>query len=811
MMLSLFNHMGVIKVSAEGTGNDSDNGLVLNKSVSGPDKNGVYTLTLEAYATGEKVTQIVNKDVPTDIVLVLDQSGSMDYNFTDGITGVSRLQALKTAVSGFTNAVYNKAKGKDGQPGTSDDVNHRIAMVGFAAGWKNNNNSLRYYKNTELFIGSSQYTYNAGSYNNPADVNSAQSHYKDAFQNMNTVNGYNNVIASNNNLDADGGTITNLGIDMANGIFNQNPISSGEKRNRVVVVFTDGVPGWSGYDSEVAGAAIAQSSICKNTNNAKVYTVGIFSGANPSSEGNASGNETQRANWFMQNLSSNNGKVQTPSFYLAANSADGLNNVFQQISEEISTGGSSVTLDENAVVKDTVSEYFSLPAGVSTGDIKVYTADYTAESTFAGENPLVNSRITISGKTIAVSNFSFKDNWVGKETNNGTVSYRGKKLIIKIPVVVREGFLGGNDVPTNGDGSGVYENAGAAEPFKEFISPHVDVAINDITITAPNKNVYLYGGLTHDQLTQGVEMKCGNVAINTIPGAINYGLQAWQNAYVNISVYTDPASFSNLTSDEKYSVSCTVEPKTDGSAEEKTGSKEASISVFKPVLTFKDSEAYYGDKAGYGDYNKVSQLWKHGETVSTAVSMIGDAPVLTLTYQPRSGIENGFIAATEDILVDVGVKLNNSDINQYTTFINGTSSHNGQEDYEEFTVNVKTCTLKLSKSGCENVDEGQSFIFNVKGSGSIITDRINMNVVVRGNGSITITGLPIGKYAIKEDTQWSWRYRQSGTSEIELTPSNPDNSSNPLNVNNNRPENKWLDGNGYFINVFGKPTSMTVH
>ena len=36
-----------------------------------------YTITLEAFATGSQTTSTQTKDVPTDIILVLDQSGSM--------------------------------------------------------------------------------------------------------------------------------------------------------------------------------------------------------------------------------------------------------------------------------------------------------------------------------------------------------------------------------------------------------------------------------------------------------------------------------------------------------------------------------------------------------------------------------------------------------------------------------------------------------------------------------------------------------------------------------------------------------------
>ena len=94
------------------------------------------------------------------------------------------------------------------------------------------------YGNTEVFVGKNQYKYGT----------SAKSVYSKAFQDMNTTQGQSNVSASINALDADGGTLIDLGVEMANGILNANPIPDGEQRNRVIVVFTDGQPGWSGYD-----------------------------------------------------------------------------------------------------------------------------------------------------------------------------------------------------------------------------------------------------------------------------------------------------------------------------------------------------------------------------------------------------------------------------------------------------------------------------------------------------------------------------------------------------------------------------------
>lgn len=103
------------------------------------------------------------------------------------VSSMSRLQALKNAVSGFTNSVSEKAKGEDGILGTGDDVDHRVAVVGFATGnYTNDSSDYPTYENTEVFVGSTQYNYN----------NNASSHYKEALQDMNTQAGQDNVNAS---------------------------------------------------------------------------------------------------------------------------------------------------------------------------------------------------------------------------------------------------------------------------------------------------------------------------------------------------------------------------------------------------------------------------------------------------------------------------------------------------------------------------------------------------------------------------------------------------------------------------------------
>src|SRR5699024_10073450 len=53
--------------------------LVMNKSVKLED-NGTYTINLEAYAKGQVQTETQTEVKPADIILVLDQSGSMPHS-----------------------------------------------------------------------------------------------------------------------------------------------------------------------------------------------------------------------------------------------------------------------------------------------------------------------------------------------------------------------------------------------------------------------------------------------------------------------------------------------------------------------------------------------------------------------------------------------------------------------------------------------------------------------------------------------------------------------------------------------------------
>lgn len=740
-----------------------------------------------------------------------------DYSSSAGDT---RLNALKNAATTFANAVAAKAAGEDGDINApADNVNHRIAVVGFASGQRYNGTNYNY-NNTEVFVGSNQYRYGTA----------AQGQYGNAFQNMNTSTGVGNVSASIEALSADGGTLTNLGLEMGNGIFGANPIAEGEKRNRVVIVFSDGVPGWSGYDSDTANSAITQAGTAKNTYGATVYTIGIFPGADATSAGNQNGNETEKANWFMQRVSSNTQYPQSPSYYLSAADAGTLNSIFQQISNQIETGGAETTLGSETVVKDIISPYFTLPAGTTASGIRIDTYactgkdgnTYTWSGTSGGPG---GATATVDGDQVSVTGFDFSENWCGTETDaQGNSTVRGNKLVISFEVSPKSGFLGGNEVITNAS-AGIYENGSAQTPVMTFEQPKVNVPIQDVTVTATDKNVYLKGEVTADQLKDGSEISVGDVKLDLSKATDTdkpYGLDPWQTEYVDITVTVKDKGgnvisdkLENLTEDTTYTVEVTVAPKTVGTstpangdaATAKTGANDpaANIYVFKPELTFKDSSAYYGESVPTNnDYssNKVGlETWKHGDTASTdaGVTMLGTKPTLDISYTPdESKLESGKYTK-QDVPVAATVKIGTENVNEHTTFVHqDCTTACGWETpatpgAPAFLIHIQTCTLNITKQGGA-ADE--SYVFDVFKDGVKYSE-----VTVWGNGTETLVELPIGTYTISENTGWSWRYSANNGGSAALTAQNPTGSIACTNTKNN---NQWLNGFSEVVrNIFG--------
>lgn len=465
---------GSPRVVYEGASGENNGGLVMSKTVTKGEGDDQFLLTLEAFATG--TTRTDTKEIPLDIVLVLDTSSSMSRDFDGNIWGVAdkdrRLTALKTAVNNFAESVAAKAKGSDGQYGGEDDVNYRIAVVEFASEAYNLTNGL---------------------------------------VDMDTSHGLTQVKNAVSGLQAGGDTYPATGLDMANSIFDANPISGDGQRGRVVIMFTDGYPAENGTDNinyTLCDKAIASAQTSKRTYGATVYTVGIFSGANPNSNidtnfdyGNRRDAEKQlvAANRYMHYTSSNfqnakslrnGGEKSGSSYYLAASNANSLNDVFKSISQTI--GSTPVELTRTSVLRDVISDSFTLPEGYTDGDIKAYSvscesstknADGTYTYTWKTTPDADKYDVTVAddNKTINVTDFDYAANWVDQYDVGGSKSH-GKKLVVEIPIVLDPDATG--SVDTNGPASGIYASADAETAFANFKTPTVYVPFFTVTHVA---------------------------------------------------------------------------------------------------------------------------------------------------------------------------------------------------------------------------------------------------------------------------------------------------------------------------------------
>lgn len=626
------------------TGETQDDGLELTKTVT-PKADGGYTVHLEAYTTGTVTTSTTTK--PCDIVLVLDQSGSMADNFRGEETdneADTRQYAMKQAVNAFIDNVAKKAK--------DEDVEHRIAIVKFAGDSTNT-------------VGDT--TYKDGMY---------RYNYSQVVKELTAVNDANGANATTlktavNQLQAKGGTQTQNGLNHAQRLLSS--VDSARDSSKVVIVFTDGMPGDSGFDANVATSAIASAKSMKDAG-VTVYTVGIFTGANvgqlygdtgfsKNSNGNvgsywanwatSDGTDVPAGNRFLNYVSSNfknasaiglkaysdwklyygwevtqNFTRDKTGYYMTASNSTALNNIFTSISQTI--GSANIDLGSETVIKDIVTPYFTVPQ--DAGAIRLSTATYNGSAFGAPDaaDSSVKAVIDPATRAVNVTGFDFNQNYV--TTNAKADGTFGKKLIIEFDVSVEAGFLGGNQVPTNDGQSGIYAKG---TMIKAFDVPTQDVEVKSITPTADDKSIYLgdsanlqelvHQNATFDgtnnafvDVTYTVKDENGTVVgTYTVPAGSSSGTWVW----------SDPASNGTVAPEQTttYKVTCTVSPTQTGTYVDVEKPAEFTITVNTCSLTITKTVT------GGGDPNQtfVFNVMKDGKLVTTVVLKAGTSTTIT--------------------------------------------------------------------------------------------------------------------------------------------------------------------------------------
>lgn len=330
---------------------------------------------------------------PLDIVLVLDASGSMDdpMNRNDN---TKRIDALKKAANDFVTTIAEQNQGI-----SDSSKQHQVSIVKFSG-------------KKSAAVGNDTYREDGYTYNY-SQVMKAMSPCTDAAAFTSTIN----------SIRPAGATRADNGLQLA-----QSQTSNREDAKKIVIFFTDGSPtSTSGFESGVASEAVSAAKAMKDKGTT-VYTIGIFSDANPSADPSGASNE----NKFMHAVSSNypeasytytqgfwggwnwdlGTRAEGSDFYKSASNADDLDKVFEGISSEIVKGsGYPTKVTEGAehqdgfiTIDDALGAYmqvdgfkaialngqtFENPTKTTAGNVDTYTFDGT---------------VTMDGKDVSLGN-----------------------------------------------------------------------------------------------------------------------------------------------------------------------------------------------------------------------------------------------------------------------------------------------------------------------------------------------------------------------------------------------------------------------
>ncbi len=271
-----------------------------------------FVTTLSAMSSTSNSTVTVT--TPLDIVMVLDASGSMDDPMGGG-DSTKRIDALKSAANSFIDTIAKQNEAIEGV-----DRQHRVAIVKFA-GDKTDKVGNDTYRQGQFWYNNSQ-----------------------VMKGLTDCSGGNVKTLKDRiaQITPAGATRADYGLELA------RDIPSGRAgAKKVVVFFTDGKPtSYSEFDSGVADAAVTAAKNMKDSK-ATVYTIGIFSGADPAADPSKKG--TSDVNKFMHAVSSNypdatsyasdelGARAENSDYYKSATNAEELKKVFDDISQAITS------------------------------------------------------------------------------------------------------------------------------------------------------------------------------------------------------------------------------------------------------------------------------------------------------------------------------------------------------------------------------------------------------------------------------------------------------------------------------------------
>lgn len=610
-----------------------------NKTVSLLDwDQRTYKIDLTA---SSKVTQSTTVSVPFDIVMVLDVSGSMGDSFYEYSKYTGKLNKDGYYYIKTSSGIYERIKYKDKQWKYWDTYNNQYVIVtqGSTDIFTKEESET---KLTALKNAATSFVDNVATKNpdNRISVvtfagNSTIKASRDPKWLLRTGNSLNTIKSWINNLSAKGATNSAAGLDSAVNVFNSKNSGKWEDvtqktgRQKMVVFLTDGVPTTSSSFSPTVAQNAIDNATRLEQQGAVIYSLGIFDSASYS--GYISDGTVKEIDDYMKGVASSDEK------YMTADSVSSLNGLFDSITN-------SMPVSVTATVTDVIDSRFEL-TDASRATLEADGA--TIQNNSDGSTTITWANTEIPGK---------------KDSGNSDIEKAGwhKEIFIK----AKDQYIGGNDVPTNGAGSGIDVDNNHAKFPQPTVNVKVDFNIGkDKTVIFKGDPLSQYfandiaNGITKLVSTTGSEY--------TMLGDVNVSTKWYTDAACEHETTIEAIQAEKPAADTVYYAKVTVTPQRDGSA---------------------SSANSVGDKQTTGGYYKVDSAGV-ARTGTYTVKVVSGAIQIekkleteaakneTFTFEiTRTDVE-GFTPIDVSITINVGEikgRLSNEDLEKLKSLPRGT-------------------------------------------------------------------------------------------------------------------------------------------
>ncbi len=595
--------------------------IVLDKQTVPTNDPEIFRIDLETYAKGALITSVES----ADIVLILDNSGSMDDEYSD-YAKIESSSYIETTSNNYYILKggkyvqidhYSKTSKRDAGwyiKTTSTSSLTTADKLTFKVGGTGTNNQYQFYSTIKIdalkhsvtmFI-DKLYSYTqmygvdfriaAIKFGDSSSVITG-SKKDNAAAYVSVKTGAQSLKSAVWALEPSGGTYPGYATDDA-----LNIVKAGYNKNNhlFVVMFSDGA---ASSTSTTSGsyAAVSDAYTMKNTYGAKIYSIGIFDTA-PST--------TSSVYYMLNGMSSNYPKATKPKknelgtkaasqYYLPATNFDGLDSAFDKITEAVGTPY------ENIVVKDIVTQYFYL----TEEQKKAITDKYPNQIELADRS---------DGTTeIKIKNINFPIVICDDDGNPLNPNDPGI-FRFSFYITIKEEFAGGNQVPTNTSESGIYDKNDTE--ILEYPIPDVDIPIK-YDINAHDHSIYIGSSVEQSDIFTNMNGK-------------------WMSDLVHIEYHVVDSkgnpftSSDSLNHNETYTITATVTPLHEGDFEAVTFTDTATVNVFEPTITFTDNfTVYKGDKVDISDNYTVT--WSCPENPNASLPK-DNAPDVVLDLADKS-------------------------------------------------------------------------------------------------------------------------------------------------------------------------------